>query len=68
LLSTPPSDDRKISQWGVTALIAGELVFNAACWIAAALTLGQADGLIGLALLAWVSNSKYAQEDRRVFY
>jgi high-affinity nickel-transport protein len=51
-----------------TALIAGELVFNAACWIAAALTLGQADGLIGLALLAWVSNSKYAQEDRRVFY
>jgi high-affinity nickel-transport protein len=49
-----------------TALIAGELAFNAACWVAAALTLGQADGLIGLALLAWVSTSGYAQQDRMV--
>jgi hypothetical protein len=49
-----------------TALIAGELVFNAACWVAAALTLGQADGLIGLALLAWVSVSIHAQQHMRV--
>jgi hypothetical protein len=36
-------------------LISGELVFNAVCWIVAALVLNQADGLLGLALLAWVS-------------
>jgi high-affinity nickel-transport protein len=37
-------------------LISGEILANAVCWIAAALTLGQADGLLGLALLAWVSS------------
>jgi hypothetical protein len=35
-------------------LISGELVFNAVCWVIAALVLNQADGLLGLALLAWV--------------
>jgi high-affinity nickel-transport protein len=36
-------------------LIAAELGFNAICWVAAGICLSQADGLIGLALLAWVS-------------
>ncbi|WWD15794.1 hypothetical protein CI109_100218 [Kwoniella shandongensis] len=35
------------------ALVTGELLANAACWIAAAVCLRQADGLMGLALLAW---------------
>ncbi|WVF72327.1 hypothetical protein IAT40_007140 [Kwoniella sp. CBS 6097] len=35
------------------ALVAAELLANAICWIAAALTLRQADGLLGLAMLAW---------------
>ncbi|OCF39887.1 high-affinity nickel-transporter [Kwoniella heveanensis CBS 569] len=35
------------------ALVGAELLANAVCWIAAALTLRQADGLLGLALLAW---------------
>ncbi|KAL1411225.1 hypothetical protein Q8F55_002176 [Vanrija albida] len=35
------------------ALIAGELLFNAACWVAAGICFGQRDGLIGIALLAW---------------
>ncbi|WVR05065.1 hypothetical protein IAU60_002077 [Kwoniella sp. DSM 27419] len=35
------------------ALIGAELLANAACWIAAALCFRQADGLLGLALLAW---------------
>ncbi|WVQ98603.1 hypothetical protein IAU59_005733 [Kwoniella sp. CBS 9459] len=35
------------------ALVIAELLANAVCWIAAALTLRQADGLLGLAMLAW---------------
>jgi len=35
-------------------LIGGELLFNAICWIAAGITLRESDGLLGLALLAWV--------------
>jgi hypothetical protein len=37
-------------------LISGEVLANVVCWIAAALALRQADGLLGLALLAWVSH------------
>ena len=35
-------------------LIVAELLANAICWTAAGLAFGQRDGLIGLALLAWV--------------
>jgi len=38
-------------------LVAGELAFNAIVWIAAGISFNQADGLLGLALLAWVSHS-----------
>lgn len=38
-------------------LVTGELLANAICWIAAALALRQADGLLGLALLAWVGTA-----------
>nr|XP_018263989.1 high-affinity nickel-transporter [Kwoniella dejecticola CBS 10117]OBR86147.1 high-affinity nickel-transporter [Kwoniella dejecticola CBS 10117] len=34
-------------------LIAGELLANAVCWIAAGICFKEADGLLGLALLAW---------------
>jgi high-affinity nickel-transport protein len=37
------------------ALISGELVANAVVWIAAGLAYRQAGGVLGLALLAWVS-------------
>jgi hypothetical protein len=47
---------RRLTLFGrAIALIGIELLANAACWVAAALSLGQADGLLGLALLAWVS-------------
>lgn len=39
------------------ALISGELVANAVVWVAAGLAYRQADGVLGLALLAWVSQS-----------
>lgn len=39
-------------------LISAELLANAVCWIAAALALRQADGLLGLAFLAWVSTKQ----------
>ena len=37
------------------ALLSGEVVANAVVWIAAGLAYRQADGVLGLALLAWVS-------------
>lgn len=53
-----------------TVLVVGEILVNAVCWIAAALTLGQADGLIGLALLAWVRSdqSPYQHEADEIDY
>lgn len=39
------------------ALIGGELLFNAAMWVAAGIAFGQRDGLLGIALLAWVSRA-----------
>ena len=51
-----PKSPHRLTLFGrAVLLVAGEIAFNAICWIAAGLTLGQADGLIGLALLAWVS-------------
>lgn len=41
------------------ALVAFELLFNAACWVAAGLCFGQADGLLGLALLAWTLGMRH---------
>jgi hypothetical protein len=50
------SRDRTLTLFGrAILLVSGEVLANAVCWVAAALTLGQADGLLGLALLAWVS-------------
>jgi hypothetical protein len=39
------------------ALISGELFANAIVWTAAGLAFRQADGILGLALLAWVRDS-----------
>ncbi len=48
--------DRKLTLLGrATALITGELVANATVWVAAGIAFSQADGVMGLALLAWVS-------------
>ena len=48
--------DRKLTLFGrAAALISAELIANAIVWIAAGLAYSQADGVIGLALLAWVS-------------
>ncbi|KAK8869931.1 hypothetical protein IAR55_000499 [Kwoniella newhampshirensis] len=52
--SQSSASPRKLTLLGrAIALITGELIANAACWIAAGICLSQADGLIGLALLAW---------------
>lgn len=48
---------RKLTLLGrAIALVAGELLFNAVCWIAAGICFGKTDGILGLALLAWVSD------------
>nr|ODN81256.1 high-affinity nickel-transporter [Cryptococcus depauperatus CBS 7841] len=45
---------RKLTLLGrAMALIVGELLFNAACWIAAGICFSSADGILGFALLAW---------------
>ena len=36
------------------ALLSGEVLANAAVWVAAGIAYTQADGVMGLALLAWV--------------
>ncbi|WVQ71527.1 hypothetical protein IAR50_001066 [Cryptococcus sp. DSM 104548] len=49
---------RQQPRWRLTllgravALVSGELLFNAACWVAAGICF-KADGVLGLALLAW---------------
>lgn len=49
---------RKLTLFGrALALVSGEVLANAVCWIAAALIFRQGDGLLGLALLAWVSRA-----------
>ncbi|OWZ63602.1 hypothetical protein AYX14_03272 [Cryptococcus neoformans] len=45
---------RKLTLLGrAIALVVGELLFNAVCWIAAGICFGKTDGILGLALLAW---------------
>ena len=41
------------------ALITGELLANAVVWTAAGICLAQADGVLGLALLAWVCRVRH---------
>ena len=40
----------------VVLLLVAELVANGVIWAAAAVVISQADNLVGLALLAWVSD------------
>lgn len=42
------------------ALVSGELLANAAVWIAAGIAYTKTDGIMGLALLAWVRISAAA--------
>lgn len=35
-------------------LIVGEILANVAVWVAAGICLSQAEGLLGIAMLAWV--------------
>lgn len=46
-------------------LIGGCLLSNAVVWIAAGICYGQANGLLGLALLAWVSYPRAAGSNIR---
>lgn len=39
-------------------LVTGLVLANAACWVAAGICLSGADGLLGIAMLAWVSRQK----------
>lgn len=48
--------DRRLTLLGrAAALISAEVLANAVVWVAAGIAYAQADGVIGLALLAWVS-------------
>ncbi|WWC69592.1 uncharacterized protein I206_103535 [Kwoniella pini CBS 10737] len=50
----PDGSPKKLTLLGrATLLILGELLANAICWIAAGICFRDADGLLGLALLAW---------------
>ncbi|KGB74229.1 high-affinity nickel-transporter [Cryptococcus deuterogattii 99/473] len=53
-VNEPRLTQRKLTLLGrAIALVAGELLFNAVCWIAAGICFGKTDGILGLALLAW---------------
>ncbi|WVW83261.1 hypothetical protein I302_105280 [Kwoniella bestiolae CBS 10118] len=50
----PDGSPRKLTLLGRSILlVGGELLANAICWIAAGICFRDADGLLGLALLAW---------------
>ncbi|WWD01555.1 hypothetical protein V866_008500 [Kwoniella sp. B9012] len=50
----PDGSPRKLTLLGRSILlVSGELLANAICWIAAGICFRDADGLLGLALLAW---------------
>lgn len=46
-------------------LVTGLLIANAACWAAAGICLSGADGLLGIAMLAWVSPLNSSEHGHR---